>query len=72
MPGNKQSGMKEEPEENTKKRGNMKMKTADMDDRLKVYLTLLRVQFFWLLPYVSVLLASSKSLGLSISMPIHA
>lgn len=27
MPGNKQSGMKEEPEENTKKRGNMKMKT---------------------------------------------
>ena len=27
MPGNKQSGMKEETEENTKKRGNMKMKT---------------------------------------------
>lgn len=27
MPGNKQSGMKEEPAENTKKRGNMKMKT---------------------------------------------
>lgn len=27
MPGNKQSGMKEEPVENTKKRGNMKMKT---------------------------------------------
>ena len=27
MPENEQSGMKEEPEENTKKRGNMKMKT---------------------------------------------
>jgi len=36
MPGNKQSGMKEEPEENTKKRGNMKMKTELQNLQIRV------------------------------------